>query len=215
MITILGLLYTIGVSIGALIHKSNENFDNDQARKRAQAKGEITYLDRRGNNRFVSNNELAFYTTKKGDWVVEDIHGRVHKNFTQERRDAECVKKKHEALANNETTYCIAEYNNYRLDGKLHMECYGSRFKDFETDEVYVIRFLNHKYYYMRISDAMIVRETDWQIKQDKYKKENNIKIYDFEGINIEEFNEKQKTVKDNYGKYLNHKYNGICDWYK
>lgn len=207
---IFGLIYTIVVSIGAFFHTANVNKENEENKIRYRQPDGLTYFDVNGRTRFLSNNELAFYRHRNGDYVLEDMAGRVYRNFSEEQRIKECNERKEKALSNSETTYCI-DNNDHRHD----WVCKGKRFKDFETGDIYVVRFLKFKYYYINISNGMIVRETDYQRKLDEYKKMKNAKIYSFEGVDIEEFNEKQKTVQDKNKLYRDYDYTSDCDMCK
>lgn len=208
MIIIFGLLYTVIVSIGAMFHSIDENIENEKNKKRYKNSNGLTYIDTKGRSRLLSNDEIVFYTNdKNADYILEDANGNVYKNFSEEKRMKDYFERKKMALENRETTYCHDD-NNHCKD----WECKGKRFKDFETGEIYIIRCINYKYYYMNISNGMIVRKTDWQIKQDEKMK--NVKSY-LKDLDIQDFNEKQRDVKNKQMLYRNFEYNSFCDIYK
>lgn len=66
----------------------------------------------------------------------------------------------------------------------------------------------------MNVSNGMIVRKTDYQIKQDRDEELRNERIR-LEDINIEEFNEKQKLVQEKNMLYRDLEYNYSCDMSK
>ncbi len=207
---IFGLIYTIIVSIGALFHIINENLENEENKEIYKHKDGMTYIDTRGRSRLLSNNELVFYTyDKNGDYVLEDISGNIYKNFSKEERENELNKRIKKALDNSETTYCVDD-DHHRKD----WVCKGKRFKDFQSGDVYVIRYIKHKYYYMDISNGMIVRKTDWQIRKDE-DTDKNIKTYLDDYLDIELFNQKQKEIQNQQMLFRDFEYNISCDYYK
>lgn len=168
----------------------------------------MTYIDTKGRSRLLSNDELVFYTHKNGDSVLENAEGYVYRNFSEEKRTNDLYNKKTDASKNKETTYCIDDDNH-----KKDWMCKGKRFKDFKTGDIYVIRYINYKYYYLNVSDGTLVRKTDWQIKQDEIKKD--VKTYLNDNLDIEEFNRKQKSIHDKQMLFRNFEYNSFCDYYK
>lgn len=210
MVRIFGLIYTLVVSVGAFIHTINRNRENEENKTLYKRPDGLTYLDVKGQTRFLSNDEPAFYFYRNGDYILEDMSGRIHRNFSEEQRIEKRNKRKQEALSKNESTYCVDD-NDHRHD----WYCRGKRFKDFETGDVYVIRLIKFKYYYMNVANGMVVRETDYQKQLDERKRKNNIKPYLFEGIDIEEFNENQKTVQDKNMLYRDFEYSIDCDMWK
>lgn len=200
-----GLIYSMIVSAGAISHKMNENIENKRNKIKYKSPDGLTYLDTNGRSRLISNDELVFYThDKNGDYILEDVSGHVYKNFSKEQREKEFHERINLASKNNETTYCIDD-NDHSKD----WVCKGKRFKDFNTGNVYVIRQIKYKYYYMDISNGFIVRKTDWQIERDEKMKDAKILNND---LNIEEFNEKQKAVTNRNMLYRDFEYNRDCD---
>jgi hypothetical protein len=203
---IFGIIYTLITSIGALFYLKDENNENKKNRKLYKHPNETTYIDTKGRSRLLSNNELVFYThDKNGDYILENVSGHVYRNFSEEERNRSMKREKTKALNNNETTYCI-DSNKHKND----WTCKGKRFKDFKTGDIYVIRYINYKYYYMNVKNGMIIRKTDWQIKHDK----NNIKSY-LNDLDIESFNRKQMETSNKQILYRNFDHNYFCDCYK
>ena len=198
------------VSVGSIFYKINRNKENEQNKKQFKHPDGLTYVDTNGNSRFLSNNELAFYTYKKGDYVVEDYKGNIYKNFTEEKRQSHFEELKNTAIRNNETTYCIDDDNH-----KNDWNCKGKRFKDFRTGDVYVIRCIKNSYYYLNIENGMIVRKTDWQLNRDKDMKGSVMYYDDIHYVDIKELNNKRRNTQDKQEFYLDYKYNANCDSYK
>lgn len=210
MIYIFGLIYTVVASIGVFFHSINENKENEKNKIRYKHPNKLTYIDTKGRSRLLSNDELVFYVyDKNGDYILENAAGYVYRNFSKEERIRKLNELKDSALKNKESTYCIDD-NNHKKD----WICKGKRFKDFKTGDVYVVRWINYKYYYMNISNGLLVRKTDWQIKQDKLK--INDETYGLnKDVDIREFNKKQINIQNKSLLYRNFEYNSSCDRYK
>ncbi len=212
----LGFVYTLFVSIGAVIHKTKQNKENEENKVKFQNPDGLTYVDIEGKSRFLSNNEVGFYTyDRNGDYVLEDASGYIYKNFSKEKKEKEQTKRYTEAIKNNETTYCIDD-NDHKND----WYCKGKRFKDVQTGDIYVIRRLNYTYWYLNITNGMIIRKTDWQLKQDKImKSSHNFKdktLYDeIYYIDVNDFNKRRYGTQNKSEFYLDHKYNFDCDLHK
>lgn len=203
------MIYTIFVSIGAFFHSIKENKENEKGKSLYRHPDGLTYTDTKGRSRLLTNNEIVFYThNKNGDYILVDVSGHVYKKFSEDERVQKINERKEIAIKNNETTYCIDD-NNHRND----WICQGKRFKDFTTGDIYIIRYINYKYYYMNASNGMLVRKTDWQIKHDDLNKDKN--TYLNNDLNIEEFNEKQKNIQEKRMLFRNFDYNYFCDIYK
>lgn len=204
----LGLVYTIIISIGLIVHFINEYKENKNTKHIYKHKNGLTYVDLKGNNRLLSNNKLVFYVhNKNGDYVLEDEEGNVYKNFSEEEKTKKLNNNKEKALKNNKSTYCLDDDSH-----KNDFICKGKRFVDLETGDIYVIRYINYKYYYMNIVNGQIVRKTDWQIKRDEAVDK---KTYLQDDLNIEEFNNKQKNIENQALLFRNFDYFSSCDYYK
>ena len=195
-----GVLYTIFVSIGLFFHKLKESAENTENKTKFKNPDGLTYIDTRGSSRLLSNDEMVFYMhDKNGDYVLKNASGHVYKNFSEEKRNKFVEESLQRAKINNETTYCIDDD-----DHDSTREIKGRRFKDFKTGAIYVIRRINYKYYYMDISTGMIVRKTDYQIREDEKEKKLGFEddpsksIEYTRGGSIDAFNEKQKEFKTN-----------------
>lgn len=207
MVNIFGLIYTLFVSVGVFFHKLNEKNENKKNKINFRSADGLTYIDSKCRSRLLSNDKQVIYThDKNGDYILKDMSGHIYKNFSQEKRERELNERIYEAKNKNETTYCIDD-NDHRND----WECKGKRFKDFKTGDIYIIRYINYKYYYMNISDGMIVRKTDKQIVSDK-----NTRLSYLRDIDINDFNEKQKKyINNKMMLYRDFDYNPSCDYNK
>lgn len=207
-----GLFYYIAVGLGLSLEKASDYKFSQEDRERARKKGQETYLDNRGRRRLVSTNERVHETTlSNGDRVLKYYNKKdiIH-NYSDEKYKKGMEKNKREALQKGKSTYCItvcgvprADHTEvfYRNDNgyvRNPEEIRGYRFKDFKTGNIYVIRKVKGRYYFMDITNGHLVRETDYQkeetAKYDKY----DLNIHP--GVNITEFNKKKdRYKKENY----------------
>lgn len=204
-----GLIYSLFVSVGCVIHKANQCKENEENKIKYRHPDGLTYVDIKGQSRLLTNNELVFYMTEpNGDYVLKNMSGHIYKNFSAEKRSKELQERFNQALKNNESTYCI-DKNKHEKDWTRK----GRRFKDFETGDIYIIRWINYKYYYMKLDNGMLVRKTDYQIAYDEKCETKG--LWNFKDLDIVAFNEKQKTVTDQYSLYREWEYNYYCNIYK
>lgn len=203
-----GLLYTLFVTLGYVKKEFTESIENSKYKKIYKNTDGLTYTDTKGRSRLLSTNEIVFYThSPNGEYILENISGEIIKNFTLEERQQKQKNSKEAAIYNQSSTYCIDE-NDHHND----WVCKGKRFKDFKTGNIYVIRNIQGKYYYMDINNGFLVRKTDWQLQKEQ---EGMIHI-NTRDIDIESFNNKQKTIKKNSGfLYRNFDYCTSFDYYK
>ena len=200
-----GLLYTLLVSTGLIANEIKEIKENAECKKKFVHPDGLTYIDSYGRSRLLSDNRLVIYTCdKNGDYILKETGGKLIKNFSAEERKTRERKVIEEARRCRNTTYCIDE-NNHKQEFGYH----GKRFKDFKTGEVYVVRCIRNKYYYMNIATGFLVRKTDWQVKRDLDNQNNSMYQKNFRDIDIEEFNKKQKEQ----GSTRNYDYCGSCDF--
>ena len=136
---------------------------------------------------------------KTGDLVQKDENNKIIHNFSQEKRLREASRPDSTVLKLSEERMTLCSYN----------EPAGIRYKDKNTGEEYIIRnfrvMINEDkgtvvYFYMRVSDATLVRITERKKRYGTLKDESIIDNF------IEEFNEKQKTTKfySVFDKYCN-----------
>lgn len=204
-----GLIYSLFVSVGCVVHKANQHKENEENKVKYRHPDGLTYVDIKGQSRLLTTNELVFYMTDRyGDYVLQNMSGRIIKNFSAEKREKELQERLETSHKNKESTYCIDD-NTHEKEWTRK----GKRFKDFETGDIYIIRCINYKYYYMRFDDGMLVRKTDYQIAYDKRCKEKG--CWNFEDVDIEAFNEKQKHAETEYKLYREWEYNSACNMYK
>lgn len=198
----LGLIYTIFASFGIILNNIKENNINNECKSKYKNKNNLTYIDSKGKTRLLSNDELVFYTKdNNGNFILENEKGDVYHNFSQEDQIDILNKNIYVSKKCHFTTYPTNENCYY-----IEILCKGQRYIDFNTGEVYVIRYLQGKYYYMNVANGFLVRETDWQLANDiSLEKEKN--------INIEEFNNQQKNRTNKRLLYRNSCYNTLCDF--
>lgn len=204
-----GFIYFAVIGVGLFIHFMNENKENEENKKHYRHPDGLTYIDNKGRSRLLSNDKLVFYThDKNGDYILEDVSGHVYRNFSEEKREKWMNDEKKRAIEGKESTYCLDD-NNHRKD----WTCRGKRFVDFKTGNIYVIRYIKYKYYYMDISTGLLVRKTDWQIKQDELQQGR--RLYLDNNLDVEAFNARQRLVQDRHMLFRDFEYNSSCDYYK
>lgn len=210
-----GLFYSIAVGLGLAVDSGAKAIISHQDREKARQEGKLTYYDENNKLRLVKTNErVADTTLRNGDHVLKYDgcnHGRIIRNYTQEKYEYELEKNRREAIREGKSTYCItitgipkADHTEplYKDDNgyvKNPKEIMGFRFKDFKTGDVYVIRKIKGRYYFMDITNGHLVRETDYQKKQTSEYTEYDKKNYP--GVNITEFNLKKERYKNDYYK--------------
>lgn len=210
-----GLFYTIVAGLGFAVEKGAEAIISQQKREEARQKGKLTYYDDNNKLRLVETNERVANTTlTNGDHVLRYDgcnRGRIIRNYTQEKYEYELERNRRWAIKEGKSTYCITVTEvpkaNHRSgllrtdDGfkDIPEEVRGNWYKDFKTGDVYVIRKVRGRYYFMDVNTGYLVRETDYQKEENiKYNK-NDIKRNP--GIDIKEYNEKKDRYKADYYK--------------
>lgn len=195
----LGILYEIGRGIIWVIGLGLEAHENNENKEKFRHKNGLTYTDNKGRSRLLSNNHIAMYHTyyhgEYADYVLEDIESNVIvKNFTEEQRKKEQEIALKKALDEHKTTVCL-DSNNYKKHIISEKGFRGKRFKDLKTGEIYVIRKIKFRYYFMSIENGFIIRETDYS--QTMPVPPNCEEIY--APIDITEFNAKQAVKMETY----------------
>jgi len=201
-----GLFYTGFISVGLLIDKCKKIKRNKHCKFKYKNVDNLTYTDIQGKTRLLSDDKLVFYiTNSNGEYILEDINGNLIKNFSKENEDKSLNELKEISIFAQNSTYCI-DKNTHKYDRIKK----GKRFKDFETGEIYIVRCINYKYYFMNINTGLLVRETDWQ-------KQYNLQTDDLKkykkGVDIESFNNNQKNIDDEELLFREFDYNCSCDF--
>lgn len=210
-----GLFYTIAVGLGFAVEKGAEAIISQQKREEARQKGELTYYDDNNKLRLVETNErVADTTLLNGDHVLKYDgcnRGRIIRNYSQEKYEYEVERNRREAIKEGKSTYCITvssvpKMNHTRSQLMDDNDNYidntnrtGYRFKDFKTGDVYVIRKVRGRYYFMDVNTGYLVRETDYQKKETLRYTEDLRK--DYPGVNIAELNAKIDRYHNDYYK--------------
>lgn len=209
-----GLFYTIAVGLGFAVEKGAEAIISQKEREEARQKGKLTYRDDNNKLRLVETNErVADTTLMNGDHVLKYDgcnRGRIIRNYTQEKYEYELERNRREAIRKGKSTYCItvlgvpkANHTRSRLidDNGNYIDNtnrLGYRFKDFKTGDVYVIRKIRDRYYFMDVNTGYLVRETDYQ--KEKTRGYSEYERNDHPGVNIAELNAKiDRYHKDYY----------------
>lgn len=207
-----GLFYSLFVGLGMAGEKGAEKIISEKDRAEAKTAGKEIYSDWGGTQRLVDTNEKIEYTTlRNGDRVLKTCgrKSRILRNFSQEELDRQIKRNIEYAKRNGKSTYCITVTSVNKADHtqrQFGLETQsnatrGRRYKDFNTGNVYVIRELNDKYYFMDVNTQLLVRETDFQKHRDIAWSE----LYRSKGVNIVDFNRKKKLYLE--GKYEEESY--------
>lgn len=175
-----GIIYTLSSLFLKSIGVLKEDCDNKYIKRNQNDNDLPTWTDIRGNERLKSNGHIAVYGVGNkscpNDYTLTDIQtGRIIKNYSSEDRDSRIKNEYEKRKQQGYSTYCC-DFNNH-----LNDSIKGRRYKDFNTGQVFVIRDFCFRYYYVDILTGVIVRETDYQIKNNKkYTEEYLIKQHNY-----------------------------------
>lgn len=196
-----GLFYTAFALGTRSITNIKNCIENENRRQNSIHRGKETYIDERGCERLVSNNQkvIKTYIYKKTageeykDYVLKVMESNeIIRNYSEEERNKEENLKYNQAIANDKTTYRLGSKNDHYLGTAMP----GYRYKDIKTGDIYVIRVFNGARYYMNIKNGEIVRMTDGQLKAEKDVKAYKHNHDDYEKMRIKINKEQQEYLK-------------------
>ena len=175
MAGLFGLIYT-AFTLGTKAAMSiKDNAENEKYRQEAIHKNEQSYIDSKGYSCSVENGRRVMYANeylngydKLPDKVLKYVdNGEIIKNFSKEEREQLETYYYNEAKKTNKTVYRIGgKFDNYSDVGSGKPK--GYRYKDLNTNAIYVIRKFNGIKFYMDIKTGLLVRKTDGQIKREE-----------------------------------------------
>lgn len=179
---------------------------NSKEREKSLRNNEAFWYKTDGCARLHSNGHKVMTTNlDNGDYVLKDIQTqKILRNYSKEESDKIVQQQYKLAKEKNRSTYCCW-YDRFSRKGKLYtkyceQKISGSRFKDFKTGDIYVIRkFYKHENpyetdvsYYININTNKVVRPIDSELKRF-----SNIEL-----LSLEEYIEKyKKEMKKRYFK--------------
>ena len=217
-----GLFYTSFVLTVKGVRSIKTNIENEKRRQKAILNKKETYIDNECCERLVSNNNKVMKATlwkdcvygKEGDYILRNVdNGNIVKNYTKEKRDESETKNILKAKEQSKTVYRLGTWMDDHCKSKIQ----GFRYKDFKTNETYVIRTFNGVNFYMDIKNGQIIRETDGELIRNKTP--------DAHRHNIEEYEKLRQKINIEQQSYLEKKgsidaRNGHCkcggrDWYE
>ena len=151
--------------------------------------GEHIYYDVDGKKRDLTSNHIMYTYRKNGDLFIEDTETFKIRNLSEEKRIKEIEKIKRNNPHIKAVFYKHWDYINSELrDGSCGIP--GTIYKDVNNGELYFERYITWRksdfsksgifgdfcgaYFYMRISDGMLVSVSDNQLKEDKKNNEQN-----------------------------------------
>lgn len=231
----------LGLVIGSkIVSDINESFRNEKKHRKALEQKQETYVDSKGCERLVSNNQKVIKTyvyydndlVKTKDYVLKKLgSNEIIRNYSQEEREQQESYYYNKALELGRTAYRLGGIGDFFFHVGIN-EPQGCRYKDINTGDIYVIRTFYGKKFYMNIKSGMLVRLSDGERKKiekrqtvdNQHKKKDNNKqqnlmlpfLLEPEEI-IQKINEEQKEYFKKYGKidYRNNCTNGGIDYYE
>lgn len=194
----LGLIWAFISGIAVTKYKVEEGIDNYEKRTESLRKGETYWYKNDGCARLHSNgHRVMTIHLDNHDFVLKDIDKHiVLRNYTLEKAERFVEQQKEWAKEEGKSTYCCW-YDRFSRAGDLYKKycdkgIAGSRFKDFKTGEIYIIRkFSSYEnpygvdlYYYINIDTLEAVRPIDKDLNKIKNKSI----------LSLEEFIEKNRN---------------------
>ena len=216
-----GLFYTV-FALGVKGTKSIKAANiNKKRRNESITSNKQTYIDSDGCERLTYNNQKVLQTyiyTKTPyceykDYVLKQVDSNnIIKNYSAEKRNQEENERYNDAIKNGKTVYRLGTLR----DNYYHSRINGYRYKDINTNAIYVIRSLNGVKFYMDIDTGQFIRETDGEVIRNKTEGAYHHDEKEYE-ILRQKINTQQKKYLEQYG-YIdprNSHCNGGTDWYE
>ena len=235
---VFGLFYFGMIACAKVASDISEALHNENNRKEAFAQKQEIYVDSKGCERLISNNQKVIKTyiyydnnpLKTKDYVLKKVgSNEIIRNYSQEEREQQENYYYKKAIELGRTAYRLGGLQ----DDFIHVgidKPKGYRYKDINTGDIYLIRTYLGKKYYMDIKTGLLVRLTDGEKKkieirkarenQKDIKHTNHNKKFSYEKEPeevIKKINEEQKEYFKKYGKidYRNSYADGGLDYYE
>lgn len=168
---------------GAIIKdKIEDGIINEKERLDSLSKGDAFYYKTDGCARLHSNGHRVMTThLNNGDFILKDLtENKILRNYTIEKSEKYVEQQKLWAKQEGKSTYCCW-YDRFSRKGKSYVKycengIAGSRFKDYKTNNIYVIRkfyrwenpYEVDMYFYIDINTYKVVRPLDYEKKINK-----------------------------------------------
>ena len=151
-----------------------DSFKNQYSKDVASARGEETYIDADGKERFVKNNhrvgKLMDHYTHDLLLCDADRNYKVIKDLTLEHIEEEKEKQKQKAIEKGEKYYYL--YSNSALLHEAYKNVKGDKYYSVDDDEMYVHRVVGTHTYFMNVKSRIIgercpdpVPAPDWYVE--------------------------------------------------
>ena len=195
--------FGIFLLLANIISKIGNNYEykknNKGCMERTYNPKRETYIDWLGCERTLDGKPRLTTRDNFGDLIQLNEYGQVIRNFNEEER----IKKP--GSVTQLTGYACCDASVRRRDAE------GLRFQDRKTGEIYCARQIQldkYRYacFYMDIKTGNLIRLTDWQIEQEKIKKEKGRPYLTEEDIKniIKKENSKYRDPNNPYKFYRN-----------
>ena len=175
--------------IGYFIGCGSEKRERNKSKKRTYNPQTGTYIDQYGATRLYSDNSYVQINRNEFDEIVVRYQNGKVRNLDQEKYDKAPG-----------TVTRLTGYSNHER-AQYFKSAIGYRYRDRKTNEIYVIRFLeyenNYYLFYMNVSNGLIVRPTDGQLKMESEAKKRNLEYY-----TKEDFDKMIKYFNDNINNF-------------
>lgn len=200
-----GLLYSIGLGIGAIFSGTKGAINNIQAYNRGLERYNNaedfsrTYIDRKGCTRDLVSNQFVSvrrsFDYKDDDDLYVWQNGNKVRNVSEEEREYKFQIGKEGNWLNR--TADLYDPRNWSLQHDKKVKIKGAFYRDLYNDNIYVCRefYVKEKYtrFYMDIYTGYLVRKSDRQLEID-IKYPNDVLNNDDTNEFINDFNKKQKN---------------------
>ncbi len=206
-----GFVYALANLVGITVSGTKKAIDNAYYKEQGQERynngtdyGAHIYYDAEGRARDLTTNHIMFTYRENGDLYIEDTKTKRIRNLSEEEMDRKIAQVK---ATNGEVKAVLYKYwscENSGLKDNVGVGIPGTVYKDVNNGQLYFERYITWRkndfskagvmgdyccaYFYLRISDGLIVSISDKQKERDK-EKNRNIDYTDF----IDFFNSEQK----------------------
>ena len=166
-----GFLYAIGLGIGGLIHGVKTSARDAELKEKwseLERNGENLghiYMDSKGHFRTLRSGQIVIPTLKNGDSVIEDLHGNVLYNISQEKREKDFKEKVKENNGKERAIYyTVYDCKTTPIQSKSEVVT-GTVYRDVYNNALYFKRI----FYW---TDDDMSYENAWGIKCDFLRKQ-------------------------------------------
>lgn len=139
-----------------------DGFKNQYSKDAASARGEETYIDADGKERFVKNNhrvgKLMDHYTHDLLLCDADRNYKVIKDLTLEHIEEEKKEQKKKAIEKGKKYYTLCSNSAKMHEGYVNVS--GSKYYSVDNDEIYVRRLIGQNKYFMNV-ESRVIKDRD------------------------------------------------------